>query len=383
MCKLILGVILAVCSMHSCVFGQDGATAKAVPCCKNGNHVFQMYPAEISLGDTVYFRVIFDNSDGVESNSVSMPEYSSDEPEQVARVFLLDGTRSWPFLRESVDYMTINPEGFGMSRVVPAGEKAEIYLRFVQMPPLEDLKFPFWQAMISDIPEDGRDLILKCELPTNDVEFQVPLRIVPASDTRLQLMNKWYDATPEPWLPYYEYRNGRLIPWKIDIDASFTSSEKEDMYKFHRKRGNLGSHRFRVSPESLGIPCNMINIQQHQIAPGAIRKARDRLPGDPNCPETWEGWKELEELLEPSTMRDEIRLTRMMIQYCDTEDPAVLDELTEWFSGMNEIQRAVMAENVRWLPGNFSDKDFYESMIKIRETLRPFAPAMTTTLSHI
>ena len=45
-------------------------------------------------------------------------------------------------------------------------------------------------------------------------------------------------------------------------------------------------------------------------------------------------------------MRDEIRLTRILIQYCDTKDEKVLDEQKEWFAGMNEIQRACMAKSL-------------------------------------
>jgi hypothetical protein len=72
----------------------------------------------------------------------------------------------------------------------------------------------------------------------------------------------------------------------------------------------------------------------------------NRYPSDPNAPETWQEWKQLEESITPSTMRDEIRLTRILIQYCDTKDEKVLEELKEWFDSMNEIQRTVMAKNI-------------------------------------
>ena len=45
-------------------------------------------------------------------------------------------------------------------------------------------------------------------------------------------------------------------------------------------------------------------------------------------------------------MRDEIRLIRICIQYCDTRDEEVLGELKQWFSGMNEVQRTCMAKSV-------------------------------------
>ena len=45
-------------------------------------------------------------------------------------------------------------------------------------------------------------------------------------------------------------------------------------------------------------------------------------------------------------MRDEIRLTRILIQYCDTKDEQVLEELKTWFTEMNEVQRICMAKSV-------------------------------------
>ena len=71
-------------------------------------------------------------------------------------------------------------------------------------------------------------------------------------------------------------------------------------------------------------------------------RANNRYPGYPNAPETWQGWKELEDSLSPSTMRDEIRMARILIQYFDTEDDAVLEELKEWFANMNEVQRSIL-----------------------------------------
>ena len=54
-------------------------------------------------------------------------------------------------------------------------------------------------------------------------------------------------------------------------------------------------------------------------------------------------------------MRDKIRLTRISIQYCDTKDDDVLNELKEWFGGMDEVQRTVMAKSIRDLATNVQD----------------------------
>ena len=90
---------------------------------------------------------------------------------------------------------------------------------------------------------------------------------------------------------------------------------------------------------------HFIKVRGEEHFPYRFLRHGNRKPGDPVCPKTWQGWKELEESLAPSTMRDEIRMTRILIQYCDTEDEAVLQELKDWFAGMNELQRTVMANN--------------------------------------
>jgi hypothetical protein len=59
-------------------------------------------------------------------------------------------------------------------------------------------------------------------------------------------------------------------------------------------------------------------------------------------PSDWQGWKKLEESFEASTLRDEIRWTRICVQYCTTAEEKVLDELKSWLEKMNPIQRAVM-----------------------------------------
>jgi hypothetical protein len=83
-------------------------------------------------------------------------------------------------------------------------------------------------------------------------------------------------------------------------------------------------------------------------------------------PKDWEGWKKLEESFESSTLRDEIRWTRICIQYCSTGDEKVLDELKTWLAKMNPIQRTVMVNNYfRY------DKNLPNSQ-KLYETIQSF-----------
>ena len=83
-------------------------------------------------------------------------------------------------------------------------------------------------------------------------------------------------------------------------------------------------------------------------------------------------WKELEKCFTPSTMLDEIRLTRILIQYCDTEETNVLTELKEWFSGMNEVQRAVMARNLLDFAWNSRHTKLFEPYRKVYAMVKEY-----------
>jgi hypothetical protein len=326
-------------------------------------YTMRIFPKTVSPGDSIFLHLYVTNIRKQDSRNVGPRDTS-----HFVFTISIDGIPGeYRVVSERCTDDIIGDRFDGYDFVHRAGETWVLMSYKAVIPPLDDWEQPFWQQARSRLEVEN----LACKIrfaswqysifihdfPNQECSFTLTQR--PLEET--QMIKRWYCSTPPgmfpiPALEYYSKRKNKNIvhpPQKV-LRAEFGKSGK-----------------------------NFITIQDKRYSPRRILQSSFRLPGDPNCPETWEGWKELEELLEPSTMRDEIRLTRMMIQYCDTEDPAVLDELTEWFSGMNEIQRAVMAENVRWLPGNFSDKDFYESMIKIRETLRPFAPAMTTTLSHI
>ena len=131
-------------------------------------------------------------------------------------------------------------------------------------------------------------------------------------------------------------------------------------------RGNIkiGTTGFKSQ-----MPRNTI-IQGEKFSHWFFVRIGNRYPATPGTPETWQGWMALEESLTPSTMRDEIRLTRILIQYCDTEDDAVLQELKDWFAGMNEVQRTVMAKNMRDLAWDTRGTALFPSFRAIYQTVR-------------
>ena len=146
--------------------------------------------------------------------------------------------------------------------------------------------------------------------------LEVPITLKPRPEHEMAMIKHWYNQTPEELFPVT--RGGSKRPQGI-----FTPE----------------SRNIRVWTWYF-IPRNWRFSQWHFVRLG------NRYPSDPNAPTTWQGWKRLENSIAPSTMCDEIRLTRILIQYCNTRDGKVLTELTEWFANMNEIQRTEMAKRI-------------------------------------
>jgi len=223
------------------------------------------------------------------------------------------------------------------------------------VPPLEDLKEPFWEKHLNNLLDRDENFMLcttiKAIVASNEkgnnnkrklLTFETPLVLKPRPEKEMVLIRKWYDDTPKNLfpVPYGDRNPMRKVP---------------------------GGRRI-VFP----IFENIL-VKGEKISQGSVMRSSNRYPGYPNNPTTWQGWQELEEKVTPSTMRDEIRLTRILIQYCDTNDEKVLEELKEWFADMNEIQRECMAKSLfdraRYDSGN---PDLRVSLSKVYRVIREY-----------
>ncbi|MGL6196997.1 MAG: hypothetical protein ACRC2T_19465, partial [Thermoguttaceae bacterium] len=215
------------------------------------------------------------------------------------------------------------------------------------VPPLEDITEDYWQkklcqkeqlALAFEIGaycfEDNTGCPPKAYMPS--YLFEKNISVSPRDNEEAMLVQRWLHSTPPEIFPEKSKTKKTPKSWRqIEIP--------------------------KTSPMTSG---------KHRLM--HFQRIDNRYPGDPNCPETWQGWKELEESLTPSTMRDEIRLTRILIQYCDTEDEAVLTELKDWFKDMNEIQRTVMAKNICDLALHSCDTKLLEPYKKIYGAIKEY-----------
>jgi hypothetical protein len=93
---------------------------------------------------------------------------------------------------------------------------------------------------------------------------------------------------------------------------------------------NIGSKYQPVWKRKLERDFNLHELNQISQNLAFFLRIGNRYPDYPNLPSDWRGWKNLEESFEASTLRDEIRWTRICLQYCETKNDKVLDELKSW-----------------------------------------------------
>jgi hypothetical protein len=245
---------------------------------------------------------------------------------------------------------------------IKPGETRVIGALAINIPALEDIHEPFWERNLEEISREGSEFLLQVSvfyrpwdsdiLPRSEeallafwekgfspkdfqkqeMTLEQKIFLKPRSVTEMTMIEKWYDNTPKGLFPEPE---GRTLTIRL-----------------------AESKCIRVQDKNFS--------QWHFIYLG------NRYPSDPNAPATWQGWRELEESITPSTMRDEIRLTRILIQYCDTRDVKVLDELKEWFAGMNEVQRACMAKSICDRAKNCHGTDLLVPFRDLYKTIREY-----------
>ena len=295
-------------SFEGYVFERTNAkTAASAESAESGKirHTIDVYPTEAYFGDTIYITETFENI-----SDVDIPDFDKTGSD----VWDMPGFHlsiSSPQLEEKYRWSFENPTGStacreGVFEPLKAGEKFCAKFLYPELCPLEAYDAPFWKELREKLPPEG--IVCTLEIEAKD-KFKVAQDVLvkprPAEETAL--LEKWYKNTPEELLP--THYDGALR--------------------------NNGASNIRLS----SIPLKTYD-------PWIFIPAGYRKPSNPNNPTTVEGWRRLEANLVPSTMRDQIRLARLHVEYCATRDPdeaiKVKKEYDEWLASLPEVQRAVM-----------------------------------------
>ena len=250
------------------------------------------------------------------------------------------------------------PPQFGKSEgaAIPPGAELNYGAFAVEFPPLEDWNDPFWRAVRKRLATEKRVEIqvsfdflrtleksapapskhsdaMGCKVAAwwkieKRVEKKIVLKRRP--DAEMKRLDAWFAATPK-----------EAFPERVDV-------EKGAGYKIPATE--------KIAEESR----NAVEIAGKKYSPRLVVRCGNRKPSAPNNPATLDGWRKLEAEFSPSTVRDEITLTRLQLEYynatTEAETETALKTLVAWLDALPGPQRAALVASIttrRWLVGGF------------------------------
>ncbi len=251
------------------------------------------------------------------------------------------------------------PPQFGKSEraAIPPGAELNYGAFAVEFPPLEDWNDPFWRAVRKRLATDGRveiqvsfDFLRTLEkaapAPSKDsgamgckvaawwkIEKRVEKKIVlkRRPEAEMKRLDAWFAATPK-----------EAFPERVDV-------EKGAGYKIPSME--------KIAEESRCA----VEIAGKKYSPRLVVRCGARKPSVPNNPATLDGWRKLEAEFSPSTVKDEITLTRLQLEYynaaTEAETETALKTLIAWLDALPGPQRAALVASIttrRWLVGGFN-----------------------------
>lgn len=276
-----------------------------------------VYPTEIYWGDTVYVQRVDENL------SAETIKSFYDFNDFFWRVFI-EGTASSEKL--SYEWVTEYVDCGFREVAIPCRDLQPFEKRFqnanhFEVPPLEDMANPFWEDFKKNLSPAGK--ILKLSL---NKTVTVDILVKPRPKSEMALLDKWYKNTPEKTFPQI------VINHKVPKGASLQSSWR-----------------------------SRISIGWNSYDPWLFVRLGNRKPCDPNNPTTLNGWRKLEASLTPSTMRDEVRLVRLQLEYYCAEPGVKSDlakqELVQWLKSLPTPQQSVYMSFLKSKQSSFKYDD--------------------------
>ncbi len=271
-----------------------------------------VYPTVVSVGDVVYFIVVEENR-----SNETLPVWRVGFQEPVGSIGTLSSagfSTRYKAIPE-IPYDVFLDRGVE-TRPLEPGERRITWRGFCEVPPLEDWNAPFFKELrekLRDAP-DGVPVRLTSSFFGPDGErLSVPLVVKERPDAETRRLEDWLAATPERLLPIIDEAN--------------------------RKR--LRSEELPPNPR------DGVRVAGRSFDPRAFVRFSFRKPNRPNAPRKLTDWRKLETEFSPSTLRDEIVLTRLQLEYYNAEEgeasDAALKILVDWLQSRPEPQRDVMS----------------------------------------
>lgn len=329
----------------------------------------RIYPSTVYFGDTVYCEIIRTNNTNEAQMMIVSVSPISEQGYYFDRIEF--SLQYGNFTYDCMPEVSNNGKRKSMSAWIynlDDGKTMNVGAS-LELPPLEALEHPLWKEVIDNMTENGVKCTLTIKMSVEKSEpFKEPppegfvihtheMLIMPRRETEMALLKTWYNKTPKQFLPHIrENRSHKSNDMMADVD--YNSFIKTG----YRKSGG-----------------NFITVNGKKYNPWLFIRERNRKPPAVLCPNDAKGWKQLEESLSPSTMRDEIKMTRMLLEYFELSGRAQVDKrqlIKEWLSNLPEPQRVCMASHLDANRFQYSkDNPLTEPYVKLLDELRPF---MTT-----
>jgi len=306
------------------------------------------YPTELAFGDVGYFAT-FERNVGDEAVSAYAPfdfelakyidlgAITLTSPDVPGRCEIAPELATRRFFVKKI--------GFPFRNLPPGVERRKVAVA-LEFPPLEDWNAPFWASVRDKLSrQDAVELRLRVEFARSegdypfrvDEAFETPLVLKRRSQNELERLTRWFDATPERLFPE-RFPNGDGAVVKAPSSKS--------------------------SPDLVSSGASDVKIGGKSYDPWLFVRSGFRKPSDPNAPTTLDGWRALEAKFAPTTLRDEITLTRLQLEYYNapegTESDAALQALVAWLEKRPEPQRVVLTESLRSKSGKFRNTPLQE-----------------------
>ncbi|MDO4628874.1 MAG: hypothetical protein Q4C70_06790 [Planctomycetia bacterium] len=236
------------------------------------------------------------------------PETPTDEKYQnVLEFYPIDQQRS------EVGY----PMDFFKSNTLADGAKVVCLADSTEFPPLEDWNHPFWYSLRENMPSEGVDVRIRFRFPNpcavnEEIPVETVVRIKPRCEEEIKQIRSWYHSTPEEFFPKEQFSMKSWLQSSI-ID---TNPNPKRNRRYLLKRLSV-----EEVAEPWGYPITISGKKGEniEVMPWFFMRIGNRKLFGSGVPKDLTGWRRLEESWTPGTMRDEMKMTRFLIEICETE----------------------------------------------------------------
>ena len=303
-----------------------------------------VYPSEIYYGDMAYLLVSEENLTDHELKSLPGPRSLQPTPFRV-EITSPEISSKYEWYEEADTSLVC--EYVYQCENLKAGGVIMGDRQTIEFPPLDDWNAPFWKEMRQKTTPEGIECVLTVRygysLPEDSRKedtFSTTILVKARPEGEMELLEKWFSSTPETLFPQGEIQHFCKMPRGL----SLKSSGKSD-----------------------------INIGFNSYDPWLFIRTGNRKPSDPNNPTTLAGWRHLEKSLEPSTLRDEVRFTRLQLEYYSASSQAkkaeTRKELVDWLHSLPQAQRVSMVSSLKSKENQFRNTKLQKGYFELINAL--------------